>query len=120
MNHYYSAGVDFQTGDLRQLRISRSEFERETQLLACEREARVYLVECEGKGRPIKIGYARLPERRLQTLRTYNPYPLRFIGMLRGERTLELALHTRFRSSQIHGEWFARTPELLALTEGWL
>jgi hypothetical protein len=73
----------------------------------------VYFIQ-QGDNGPIKIGYSADPQRRLQSLSTASPYPLRLLGVLDGDMTLEQTLHHRFADHQLEGEWFAPVPELLA------
>ena len=72
----------------------------------------VYFIQ-QGDNGPIKIGYSADPQRRLQSLSTASPYPLRLLGVVDGDMALEQALHHRFADHQLEGEWFAPTPDLL-------
>jgi len=72
-----------------------------------------YFIEGEGHG-PIKIGSARNVEVRRSELQIGSPVPLSVIDRLRGGRWLERSLKRRFAHDRLHGEWFARTPDLLA------
>jgi hypothetical protein len=66
---------------------------------------------------PMKIGYtcghgiARVLMR-LEDLQRGNPRGLRVYAMLSGESMEESAMHSRFASSRIHGEWFAQTVQM--------
>ena len=66
------------------------------------------------KDGPIKIGYASRLEFRLKELRHANAYPLEVWATIEGPPSLERDYHRRFASSRLHGEWFERTPALLA------
>lgn len=78
------------------------------------REGGVYIVKTEGG--PYKIGYSEGDLRnRLACLRNMCPVPLEvaaaWIGATRAD---EQALHIRFATTRLHGEWFTESPELLA------
>ena len=72
----------------------------------------VYFIQ-QGDNGPIKIGYSAEPEKRLQTLSTASPYPLRILKTLKGGKSLEQELHIRFADHQLEGEWFAPDDDLL-------
>ncbi|MEQ8673448.1 MAG: GIY-YIG nuclease family protein [Aggregatilineales bacterium] len=72
----------------------------------------VYFIQ-QGDNGPIKIGYSAEPEKRLQTLSTASPYPLRILKTLKGGKALEQELHTRFANHQLEGEWFAPDDDLM-------
>lgn len=72
----------------------------------------VYFIQ-QGDNGPIKIGYSAEPEKRLQTLSTASPYPLRILKTTEGGKSLEQTLHQRFAEFQLEGEWFAPDDELL-------
>ena len=63
----------------------------------------------------IKIGYTSKPEpdARLPGLQTGNPRRLVVLATMPGEMADEEALHERFASARLHGEWFRPVPELL-------
>ena len=70
---------------------------------------------------PIKIGFSeRLALVRLQSLRTGCPYPLQMIGNIPGTYQNESATHRYFAKDRLCGEWFKRSPELLAFIAGGL
>ena len=70
----------------------------------------VYFVQCDDR---IKIGIARDPQRRLRTLQTGNAGELQLLAVVVGDMGLEGAIHAKFESSRIQGEWFVRSQELL-------
>lgn len=61
----------------------------------------------------IKIGTAGSAESRLAALQTAHRQRLTLLATLPGERTEELALHRRFASAHVRGEWFRPTPDLV-------
>lgn len=63
---------------------------------------------------PIKIGYARRLSFRLRELELMNAYPLTVWASLEGPMKLEREYHARFKEHRLHGEWFARHPDILA------
>lgn len=72
----------------------------------------VYFCQSENGG-PIKIGVSDNPWRRLAAIQLCNPEPLRFVGLVPGNRFDEHDLHERFDSAWVRGEWFRPVPELL-------
>ncbi len=72
----------------------------------------IYFIQ-QGDNGAIKIGYSTNPEKRLQTLRTASPLPLRILKIIVGGKTKEKDLHRQFAHLQMDGEWFQSTPELL-------
>lgn len=77
----------------------------------------VYFVQAISGG-PIKIGSAIDPAVRLTDLQCGNPEQLRVVGVIPGGgHKREHELHVLFAQSRIYREWFAPTPELLALIE---
>jgi hypothetical protein len=73
----------------------------------------VYFIECGGY---IKIGYTSL-KARLSSLATANPYPLKVLATVEGDQQTEELLHNRFADAFHRGEWFRKTPELLAFID---
>lgn len=72
----------------------------------------VYFVQAVGGG-PIKIGYAADVPARIDRLQTGSPTPLRVLAVIPGAgRSVETALHHRFRAVRSHGEWFHPVVEL--------
>lgn len=66
----------------------------------------VYFIQGCRKDSPIKIGYARDPQRRLRSMQTCNPSKLRLLAQARGTRRLEVGLHNCFSPWHVRGEWF--------------
>lgn len=78
----------------------------------------VYFIQA-GEGGPIKIGWTGgNPLARLRDLQTGNHEPLKLRGCFPGTFEDEQALHARFASSRMTGEWFKVGPELAALVDG--
>lgn len=77
----------------------------------------IYFIQGETGG-PIKIGSSSNPWQRAADLQTGNPAKLRVLTVVPGERQDELALHARFSSLRIHGEWFEPAPALVAFIDG--
>lgn len=67
----------------------------------------VYVVECGGY---YKIGYsAYSPRKRILTMQTGNPLPIRFIGAIPGSMINEAEWHEVFAAKRVRGEWFDLT-----------
>jgi|SRR6516162_8157678 hypothetical protein len=75
---------------------------------------RIYFIEC---GDYIKIGFASSLKARLSGLTTGNPYPLKVLAIIDGDKQVERSLHDRFASAFHRGEWFRKTPELLTFID---
>jgi hypothetical protein len=75
----------------------------------------VYLVIEEGNPSVAKIGWTSKtpPEARLNDYQAGNPRKLVMLGTLPGTKRRERALHRKYVSGNILGEWFAVTAELL-------
>lgn len=71
----------------------------------------VYFVSYENG--PVKIGKAKNISARIKTLQTGIPYPLQLLGVMAGRTGLEGALHRKFHTSRLNGEWFERDSNLL-------
>lgn len=77
-------------------------------------EGCVYFIRSE-KTHAIKIGFtAGKIEDRLSALQTAHPYKLQVLAPSCGNREHEKALHARFASLRLEGEWFEPHPDLLA------
>lgn len=63
----------------------------------------------------IKIGYALDLEKRFTALMTSSPAALSLLGVLRGGPRLEMAIHEQLAAHRAHGEWFRKTPEVMAV-----
>ena len=77
----------------------------------------IYFVREPSSG-AIKIGAALRPASRVKAIQVYNPNPIELLVVVaQTKRFGERALHRRFRSNRLHGEWFRPTPKLLSLVE---
>jgi Meiotically up-regulated gene 113 len=74
----------------------------------------VYFIEC---GDYIKVGYTGSVRARLTNLAMANPYPLKVLATMEGSKQTESSLHDRFADAFHRGEWFRKTPELLAFID---
>lgn len=76
----------------------------------------IYFAEQVG-GRLVKIGWTKgCPKRRVQSLQTGSPMKLRLLGTIAAESVDdEKRLHTKFADLRVHGEWFRRSEQILAL-----
>ncbi len=70
-----------------------------------DRSGYVYLLEGDGC---YKIGHARDPENRVETLKIQLPYPVHLVTFVYSEdrRGLEAELHEKFADKRLNGEWF--------------
>ena len=71
----------------------------------------VYLVVNQA-GTQVKIGLSTRPERRVRTLSTGNAAPLHLLCYVVGGRSLEKALHNKFKQHRIRNEWYAYCSEI--------
>jgi hypothetical protein len=65
----------------------------------------VYVIEAR-KGGPIKIGWARDPEKRLRQLQTAHAEQLTLLAVIPGTRCLEQEIHRKLIFARRGGEWF--------------
>lgn len=72
----------------------------------------IYFIQ-RGPDGPIKIGITAKVERRMSTLQTSNSERLSLMATMPGTVDDEAALHKRFASIRLTGEWFESEPELL-------
>lgn len=63
---------------------------------------------------PIKIGKAKNVKHRLSGIQVGYPHKLFIHGVMLASPRAETALHAKFSSARLNGEWFERTPEILA------
>ena len=72
----------------------------------------IYFIQSGEKG-PIKIGFARDPEKRLRHLQGANPCELALLKAVHGDVGGEKRLHAQFAHLRIRGEWFEPGDDLL-------
>lgn len=78
------------------------------------KESRIYIIQAGGVGRPIKIGVSRSLRIRIGGIQLGTPDGIEVLCTFPGTVRDEGALHRRFRSSWIQGEWFKATDEVLS------
>jgi len=71
----------------------------------------VYLMSNQA-GTELKIGLSSNPERRLRTLSTANAHPLCLLYLVVGGRSLERALHAKFKQYHIRNEWYSSCSDI--------
>lgn len=71
----------------------------------------IYFIQEEASG-AIKIGYSGNPDRRLSILQTGHVGKLGLLAVMGGTVDDEQALHGRFSSCHLRGEWFHPSPDL--------
>lgn len=77
----------------------------------------VYFIQ-KGRRQVIKIGYSGDHEERRQSLQGATSDRLRLIATIPGNRSVEAALHKRFREYKVTGEWYRLEGELAAYVAG--
>lgn len=77
----------------------------------------VYFLTCEAEGFPIKIGFSADPKMRVMQFALHMPYTVTMLAVMDGSRATERAILRHFKKDRLRGEWFKRTPELLAAIE---
>lgn len=87
---------------------------RAERLLEKESLSVVYFIEAVGLDL-IKIGYALDPWTRFTNMMTMSPAPLSLLGVLDGGAKLECAIHEQLAADRAHGEWFHKTPAVMAV-----
>jgi len=60
----------------------------------------------------VKIGYTTKLKRRMASLRTGSPVPIKLFAVIFADASLETRLHEHFKSSRKHGEWFTISADL--------
>lgn len=86
-------------------------------LAPIQRRGKSFVYFIGGETGAIKIGVARQPYRRLATLQSSSPIPLRILAMAMGGQKEERFFHERFAAHRLHGEWFTPAPEILTEIE---
>lgn len=77
----------------------------------------IYFVRPVRMDGPIKIGCSTKPDKRLQVLSAWSPFPLELIGSVPGDFSDENRLHRRFSDLHTRKEWFMSSPALRATIE---
>lgn len=83
-------------------------------LNVCFREGYVYFIRA-GRTGAVKIGWARDPQKRLDTLQTGNQHQLHLLGYIPGSVQDEYDWHEMCADLRIRGEWFRLTNTLAGL-----
>mgnify|MGYP003680084348 CR=1 FL=1 len=76
----------------------------------------VYFIVADAVDR-VKIGTSVDAARRLKTIASMSPVPLRLAAVTNGHEGHEAKLHERFASARLHGEWFVLTSEIKGMIE---
>jgi hypothetical protein len=81
----------------------------------------VYFIQAVAGG-AIKIGLSQNPGKRLTSLQTARPDPIRITRLVAVHRSrsklMEQNLHRHFEDARMAGEWFEPVPELVKLAHG--
>lgn len=78
----------------------------------------VYFISAAAADFPIKIGISQSRHIRFASLQNALPYDLEILALMPTEDPLlERRLHRQFAGLRLKGEWFRRTPELMAYIE---
>ena len=79
----------------------------------------VYLVEAYGL---FKIGYTTNFKKRIQSLSTQMPCPLKVIFYLtvNQAKKMESTLHLAFKDKRKHGEWFQLSPQEIRIIQSYI
>ncbi len=75
---------------------------------------RIYFIEAVGMDL-IKIGYTIDPAKRFLSMLTVSPAPLTLLGSITGGPQREGEIHAQLEAHRLHGEWFKKVPEVMAL-----
>lgn len=68
-------------------------------------KAGVYFIQPVAGGL-IKVGYTDNIFTRFRQIQYHSPIPLQLLGMIEGDKVLEVGLHLEFLKERHHGEWF--------------
>lgn len=72
----------------------------------------VYVIQ-QGDDGPLKIGVTTDVRKRMRSLQTGSPHPLRLVAIFDGNKLDEQKAHDRFAPHALSGEWFKPVPEIL-------
>lgn len=64
-----------------------------------------------------KIGYSTNPVKRLNAIQTGCPFKLKMVVVVKGNRSVEKALHKKYKKYKTNGEWFSYKEELKEAVE---
>jgi hypothetical protein len=81
---------------------------------AYEHVSRIYFIEAVGMDL-IKIGYTIDPVKRFMGMLTTSPAPLSLLGSIWGGPRREAEIHAQLEPYRLHGEWFKKVPEVMAV-----
>lgn len=73
----------------------------------------VYFVQYR-KDMPIKIGYTKSWADRREAFKTWCPYPVKPLKVIRASRRIEQLLHNLFKEFNTNGEWFENNEKILS------
>ena len=68
-------------------------------------ESYVYVIQ-GNPGGPVKVGWSKVPEERLQALQTAHHETLRLVGIMPGAKVDEKRMQRLLRPHHVRGEWF--------------
>jgi hypothetical protein len=78
----------------------------------------IYFLTARHEGFPIKIGITETRVDRFTSLQTALPYEVEVLAMIPvTDPIFERRLHRQFSHARLKGEWFIRTPDLMAAIE---
>jgi hypothetical protein len=78
----------------------------------------VYFLSAKSENFPVKIGITETRAGRFRSIQSALPFEVEVIGMVPVKDPIfERRLHRQFAGSRLQGEWFTRSPELLAAIE---
>jgi len=79
-----------------------------------EHVSRIYFIEAVSLNL-IKIGYTVDPVKRFMGMLTMSPVPLSLLGSIWGGPQREAEIHAQLEPFRLHGEWFKKVPEVMAV-----
>ena len=77
-----------------------------------------YFLRREDDTGPVKIGFSKNPDLRLRSYLGWSPEPLKLLGYVISEVSLETALHRHLNDDRLHHEWFAWSDEVQRCVNG--
>lgn len=76
----------------------------------------IYFIQAENGGL-VKIGYTENLDKRFRIIQAHSPERMRIIGKIKGSRSTEEEIHSKFARDRRHGEWFELSERLMKLIE---